>query len=120
MSHVTEGCGGRDGAGESDGGRDTWTTVTSKKRAKYKPNTNRASDSESEDPLVKTFRITKDGKSITVTSIWTVKEFCMVKKEISIAAYVELRETTLGLRVQGSFVISAMNMGIGPKFAPLS
>ena len=69
MSHVTEGSGGRDGAGESDGGRDTWTTVTSKKRAKYKPTKNRASDSESEDPLVKTFRITKDGKSITVTSI---------------------------------------------------
>ena len=34
----------------------------------------------------------------------------MVKKEISIAAYVEQRKTTLGLRVQGSSVISAMNM----------
>ena len=43
--------------------------MTSKRRAKYKSNKNRASDSQSENPLLKTFRITKDGKSITVTSI---------------------------------------------------
>ena len=60
MSHVSEsasggGSGGGDGARERGGGKNAWTIVTFKKRAKF--NKNRASDSQSEvvdEPLVKT------------------------------------------------------------------
>ena len=51
-----------DGARGTEEKKDAWTTITSK----YESTKNRGSYSESEDPLVKTLKITRDGKSNAV------------------------------------------------------
>ena len=127
MSHVSgsasgDGSGGGDGARESGGGKDAWTKITFKKRVKS--NKNRTSDSQSEvvdEPLVKTFRNAKDGKSVTVGCIKDGKRVLYGSEENKYCCICRADRDHLVASLSRIFsAISVMNTVIGLRFVPLS